>query len=203
MKIKKILILVLFITPMFIACDKEREENKITESSNEKGDQSMEAARQDIEENYDGGDEAPMIDLGDMDSTNWDWVEFSNKWETLEADNYLIDYPFNWEVEENNLNVRFSPGKDRYFWGVMVFDQGQLSVQDVISSIESDFSSDLQMIKENIQINGISAVKTSVDGEGLEHRAVVFSSNNKVYYITNGGLNINFEKFYESFRLKR
>ncbi|MBU1202683.1 hypothetical protein KKH39_01430 [Patescibacteria group bacterium] len=142
-------------------------------------------------------------------------------WQIYQGDyGFEIKYPQNWEiVNEVNakdlnrpsavlLNVSFGDGtRGNGYDGelfISVYDKKTADTETPIKNVGTQFS-DRQEKRENITVNGVSAVKVTITTPSTPswiYEVIVLENGNYSYLINNGAIKSDlFDKFYNSFKL--
>ena len=146
----------------------------------------------------------------------------ASTWQTYRSSyGFEIQYPQGWKIVNELdskkvsypttilLSVSFGTGtygNEGYDgeWFVFVRDKSSASVEGLIKDMGKQFS-DRQEKRENITINGVSALKvivTTPSTPSWVYEAVIVEKGNSIYFVHNGAIkNDLFDKFYSSFKL--
>ena len=123
---------------------------------------------------------------------------------------YKIGFPHNWTVKRFFPYLSgFQPPSmsgNAVQWAVLVIDEKTPNtLEEEIAKMGTEFKTGRSIVTENIMLNGLSALKVtarSLEKPEWKHVQIFIRSYNKIYEITNGGIeNNDFELFYSSFRL--
>ncbi len=123
---------------------------------------------------------------------------------------FKIGYPANWKAKRFFPYLSgFQPPSmtgNAVQWAVLVIDEKDATtLLTEIAKMGSEFKTGRSQLVENIEINGIPATKVTIrtlENPTWKHEQVFVRAYEKIYEITNGGIDNNdFELFYSSFRL--
>lgn len=130
---------------------------------------------------------------------------------------YEIKYPNGWRVVPYNIGEGYGPieiGED-VLWAINFYEKSKYTLDQVAAEFGKQFS-DRKQTKQNITINGLSAIKyitTTSSFPDWYYETVVIDRGSSYIVISNGAINnenlqnmkgvpigTTFEKFYQSFR---
>lgn len=123
---------------------------------------------------------------------------------------YKIGYPATWRAKRFFPYLSgFQPPSmtgNAVQWAVLVIDEKDATtLLTEIAKMGTEFRTGRSQLVETIEINGMPATKVTVrslENPTWKHEQVFVRAYEKIYEITNGGIeNNDFELFYSSFRL--
>jgi hypothetical protein len=152
---------------------------------------------------------SPVVSQG---SDYSEWSSYTNQGAL-----YEIKYPNGWRVVPYNIGEGYGPkevGED-VLWAINFYEKSKYTLDQVAAEFGKQFS-DRKQTKQDITINGLSAVKyitTTPSIPDWYYETIVIERGSSYIVISNGAINnenlqkmkgvsagTTFEKFYQSFR---
>jgi parvulin-like peptidyl-prolyl isomerase len=119
---------------------------------------------------------------------------------------YSVKYPDGWRKKdfENGIGVGPQEIREDVLWGIWFYDSSQMSDDEIISKIGSQFELGRNVIRENIKFNniqGLKVVATTSQFSDWYSESIIIEHGGKIFHIGNGAVKDHeFKLFYRSFK---